>query len=201
MRKRRTAAVRQRTLVVNQRGRMKTRNKEKKKRMRKEGREGGKQVAAEARAARREPEKCETRKRSSAVMTTATTTNPRTPAGAAGRRAAEVRTKEATEAAAGAAVPPRHTATAAVTIQRLRLRAEAEVRGAQTQVTPVIANEICSPGAMLTATYLMCVQRYPVTYHNISSVWSSSCKYQTEFMYEIVVAFGLGISLKSNFYL
>lgn len=122
MRKTRTAAVRQRTLVVNLRGRMKTENKEEKMRMRTEARGGGKQVAVEARAVRRGPEKCETRKRSSAVMMTAMTTSPRTQPEAAGRRAAEVRTKEGTEVAAGAAVPPQHTATAAVTIQKPRLR-------------------------------------------------------------------------------
>lgn len=158
MTKRRAAAVRPRTLVVNLRGKTKTGNKgqKKRKRMWTEGNGGGRQAVAEARAAKKGPENCETRKRSSAVTTTAMTTTLRTQPGAAGTRAAGARTKEGTEEAAGVAVPLQHAATAAVTTQR-GLRVEVEVREAQIPVMPVTVNKICGLDSKVMAACFICM--------------------------------------------
>lgn len=160
MRKRKAAAAKQRTPAVNPRGRTKSGNKGETTtttRMRTEGRGGGRQAAAAARAARTGPGNCETRKKSSAATTTATTTSQRILPGAAGRRAATATTTEGTGEAAGVAVPLRHRATAAATIQRLGLRVEVEATEAPIPAMPATANEICAPDATLTPACLLCM--------------------------------------------
>ncbi len=205
MTKTRAAAVRQRTLVVSLRGRMKNGNKGEKtrRRMRTEGSGGGRRAPAEARAARRGPEKCGTRRRSSAATTTATTTSPRTQPGAAGTRAAEARMREGTEEAAGAAVPLQHAATAAVTTQR-GLRVGVGVTEAQIPVTPVTVNKICGPNSRVVAAHLICMFSYKhgsvtlsltlilaqsgaVVFLMIANIKLNLC--------EILIGFGLGTPL------
>lgn len=163
MTKTKAVAVRRRTPVVNLSGKMKTGNKgeKKRKRMRTERREGGKQAAAVVRAARTGQENCEMRKRSLAVTMTVMTTSPRTQLGAAGKRAVEVTMKEATEEAAGVAVPLQHTVTAAVTTQRPGRRAEVEAREAQTPVMPVTVNKICGPDSMEIWPLIFSVRSVP----------------------------------------
>lgn len=159
MRKRRAAAVRLRTLAVNLTGTTKTVTKGETmtKRRKTEGREGGRPAPVEVKAARREPERCETRRRSSEATTTATTTSPRTRPGAAGTRAAGARMKVGTEEAAEAAVHLRHTATAAVTAQRPGLRVEVEATEAPSRVMPVIVIKTCGLDSLVAATYLICM--------------------------------------------
>lgn len=154
--KRRAVAVRQITLVVNLRGKMKTRNtgeKMRRRRMTTDESEVGRQVAAVVKVARRGPEKCGMRKRSSGVTMTATTMNPRTQAEAAGRREVEARMREGTEGTAGVAVLLQHAVITAVTTRR-GLRVEVEVREAQTPVMPVTVNKICGLDSMIIVAYL-----------------------------------------------
>lgn len=159
MRRRRAAAVRLRTLAVNLTGTTKTaiKGETMTKRTKTEGREGGRPAPVEVKAAKREPERCETRRRSSEATTTATTTSPRTRPGAAGTRAAGARMKVGTEEAAEAAVHLRHTATAAVTAQRPGLRVEVEATEAPSPVMPVTVIKTCGLDSLVTATYLICM--------------------------------------------
>lgn len=172
--RRRAVAARQKTLAVNLRETMKNRNKGEKMRtrMKTEGRGDGRQAAVVARAARRGPEKCEMRKRSLAVMTTATTMSQRIRPGAAGRRAATVRMKEGTEEAAGVAAPLLQAATAAATIQRLGLRVGVEVTEAQIPVTPATVNKTSEPVTCLI--YILSSKHwrsYTVIEYNIGLMW------------------------------
>ena len=150
MRRRRVAAVRQRTPAVNLREMAKTGSKAETtmKKTRTEGKGGGRPVAVVAKAAKKGPEKCETRKRSLAATTTATTTSPRIQPGAVGRRAVTVKMKGTTEEAAGAAVPLQHAATTAATTQRCTPRVGVGVRGLQTPVMPATVNKVCSLESM-----------------------------------------------------
>ena len=156
MRKRRAAAVRQRTLVVNLRGKVKTMNRveKMKKRMRTELKGRGRKAPAVVRVARRGPEKCEMRKRSLAVMMTAMTTSQRIQPGAVGRKAVIVRMKGRTEGPVEVAVLLQLTATAAVIIQRRMLKVEVEVREARTPVMPVTVNKACCLHSSVTTTVL-----------------------------------------------
>lgn len=144
MMKRRGVAAKQKTPAVNLRGKTMIGNGGERT-TRTEGSAGGRRAAATVRAARSGPEKCETRSSEATTMTAIT--SKRTQAEAAGRRAAEARTKAGTEEAAGAAAPPRHPATAAVGTQR-GVRAEVAARGRQTPAMPVTVNKICREDKM-----------------------------------------------------
>lgn len=203
--KKRAVAVRQRTLVVNLRGKMKTRNtgeKMKRRRMRTDESEVGKQVAAEVKAVRIGPEKCGMRKRSSGVAMTAMTMNPRTLAEAAGRRAVEARMKEGTEETAGVAVPLQHAVITAVTTQR-GLRVAVEVREAQTPVMPVTVTKISGPDRRIMAAHLFwmfsskhCSVTLSLTPDpDISSVWGCSVSMVGNIPLKMLIVFVTGMSL------
>lgn len=158
--KKRSVAARQKTPAVNLREKMKIRTRGKRM-TRTEESAGGRQAAVEARAARSGPEKCETR--FSEVTTTTAITSKRTLAEAAGRRAAEARTKQGTEAAAGAAAPLRHAAIAAACTRR-GVRVEVTAKGHQTPATQVTVNKMCRVDKMSISLWYMFVFKHTAVF-------------------------------------
>lgn len=156
MTKKRAVAARQKTPAVNRRGETKIGTKGKRTK-RTEGSAGASRAAVGARAARSGPEKCETRSSEATMTTTMTATmSKRTLAEAAGRTAAEARMKEGTEAAAGAAAPPRHAAIAVAGTRR-GVRVEVTARGDQTPAMQATVNKMCRVDKMSISLWCMFV--------------------------------------------
>lgn len=155
MTKKRAVAARQKTPAVNRRGETKIRTRGKRT-TRTEGSAGARRAAVGARAARSGPEKCETRSSEVTTTTMTATMSKRTLAEAAGRTAVEARMKEGTEAAAGAAAPPRHAAIAVAGTRR-GVRVEVTARGDQTPAMQATVNKMCRVDKMSISLWCMFV--------------------------------------------